>query len=108
MDLGTAVGEAGTGQGWRKDLSNGDVAIVLFNPSEQPAKLSFPLTDAGFASDTRVHVVDLLGGGDGSGAGEGWVRGEYTTAAAIGAHGSAALRLSFVPRYPTSPPQQEL
>ena len=42
----------------------------------------------------------------GAGAkGTGWVKGAYTTAAAIQPHGSAALRLSFVPRYP---PSQEL
>ena len=94
-----AAGAEGTGQGWRKDLANGDVAVVLFNPGESATKLSFDLVDAGFAPDTRVHVMDLLGAGDGSGSGE-WSRGSYETAEAIAPHGSAALRLSFMPRYP--------
>ena len=94
-----ASGAEGAGQGWRKDLANGDVAVVLFNPGESATKLSFDLVDAGFAPDTRVHVMDLLAAGDGSGSGE-WSRGSYETAKAIAPHGSAALRLSFMPRYP--------
>jgi hypothetical protein len=106
VELGSAVGTKGSGQGWRKDLANGDVAIVLFNPTESATNLAFPLTDAGFAPDTRVHAMDLLDGGD-TGPGKGWIRGEYTTAKAIDPHGSVALRLSFVPRYP-APSQHEL
>lgn len=103
VELGATVGISRPGyrgQGWRKDLANGDVAIVLFNPTESATNLAFPLTEAGFAPDTRVHVVDLLDGSD-TGPGEGWVRGEYTTSKAIDPHGSVALRLSFVPRYPS-------
>ena len=99
VELGAVVGTKGNGQGWRKDLANGDVAIVLFNPSESATKLAFPLTEAGFAPDTRVHVMDLL---DGEDTGPGWVQGEYTTTKDIDPHGSVALRLSFVPRYPTT------
>lgn len=142
--------DGGTGQGWRKDLEDGDVAVVLFNPSDRhaataqflsprtctaslplhttthclalpctavhclalpatthfprtvhdsPTKLVFQLTDAGFAPDTRVHLTDLLSGADGLASSTGWIRGQYETPAAVPAHGSAALRLSFVPRY---------
>ena len=52
-----AAGAEGAGQGWRKDLANGDVAVVLFNPGESATKLSFDLVDAGFAPDTRVPAA---------------------------------------------------
>lgn len=87
----------GTGQGWRKDLANGDVAVVLFNPSETATKLSFDLTEVGFAPYTHVHVTDVLN----EQTPTKWVRAEYTSGV-IEAHGSATLRLAFTPRYPES------
>lgn len=99
VTLGASVGTRGTGQGWRKDLANGDVAVVLFNPSETATKLSFELSDVGFAPYSHVHVTDVLGGSDGSAAGK-WVRAEYETETAVAPHGAATLRLAFTPGYP--------
>ena len=50
----------GNGQGWRKDLENGDVAIVLHNRDNSTEALGFDFKDAGFAPDTHVHLRDML------------------------------------------------
>ena len=80
-------------------VANGDVAVVLFNPSETATKLSFELSDVGFAPYSHVRVTDVLGGSDGSATGK-WVRAEYETETPVAPHGSATLRLAFTPRYP--------
>ena len=40
-----------------QDSQGRRIAVVLFNPGESATKLSFDLVDAGFAPDTRVHVM---------------------------------------------------
>lgn len=84
----------GNGQGWRKDLENGDVAIVLHNRKETAEDLDLDFTDAGFAPDTHVHIRDMLKQAD-----LGWMESSYV-AKAVPPHGVAALRLSYVPKYP--------
>ena len=74
--------------------TQGDVAVVLFNPTSAPQKLSFSLRDVGFAPDTSVHVRDMLSHAD-----AGTAKGTFETAATVSPHGSAALRLSFAPKY---------
>jgi hypothetical protein len=56
VSIGSGPAETAHGEGWRKDLANGDVAVVLFNPSEEATKLAFTLQDVGFAPDTIVHA----------------------------------------------------
>jgi len=85
----------GNGQGWRKDLENGDVAVVLHNRKNSTVTLGFDFKDAGFAPDTHVHIRDMLKQAD-----LGWRSASYV-AKAVPAHGVAALRLSYVPKYPS-------
>ena len=103
ITLSAASATAGGGQGWRKDLANGDVAVVLFNPSEEATKLAFELADVGFAPDTRVHVTNVLAELSTSPTASTpqgkWVKAMYETESQIAPHGSATLRLSYVPRY---------
>jgi hypothetical protein len=93
------------GHGWRKDLDDGDVAIVVHNPGETASLFTFEATQAGFAPDTQIHVRDMLEQKD-----LGWMRGSWKTGS-VPPHGVAALRLSYVPKYPPfppSPPGEEL
>jgi hypothetical protein len=78
------------GHGWRKDLDDGDVAIVVHNPGEA--------TQAGFAPDTQIHVRDMLEQKD-----LGWMRGSWKNGSVLGAargRRATALVCAQVPAVP--------
>ena len=87
------------GHGWRKDLDDGDVAIVVHNPGEA--------TQAGFAPDTQIHVRDMLEQKD-----LGWMRGSWKNGSVLGAargRRATALVCAQVPAVvPPSPPGEKL
>eukprot|EP01052_Picozoa_sp_SAG31_P038537 SAG31_NODE_5170_length_2701_cov_3.885473_5_plen_150_part_00 len=93
-DLGPKKDVSGAGQGWRKDLDDGDVAVVIHNPGEVAAAFYFEAAAVGFAPDTEVQVRDMLAQKT-----LGQMRFSLVTEA-IAPHGVAALRLSFAPKYP--------
>ena len=85
-------------QAWSRPLSNGDVAVVLYNADddrqdkENPAKVAVELAELGFKADDEVYVRDLWAHAD-----LGSIKGADSWSMDVGHHESMMLRLSREP-----------
>merc|ERR1712190_291642 len=46
---------------WARDLSNGDVAVALYNFNSPPAATRVSFDEVGFSSVTQVQLYDVFG-----------------------------------------------
>jgi alpha-galactosidase len=85
-------------QAWHKPLSNGDVAVVLYNADTKRTKKALPVSisfaDIGFSSDNKVYLRDLWQKSNVNN-GEANTEGSYSND--IGHHDTQFLRLSKKP-----------
>ena len=84
---------------WRKELRGGDVALAVANMGATNVTggvVVLQLIDAGFSSETRVAIYDVLAEED-----LGWHVSEYTVGRPINSHGVLLLRLSYSAQYNT-------